>query len=72
MLGLGLGINQAAMSLGNALGPILSGALYSAALHASPALPSWLAQGRIFFAAGAVLALCANGLACWIPPLRES
>jgi len=64
MVGVGLGINHAAMSFGDALGPIVSGALYSAAQHASPQLPPALAQGRAFFVAGAMLALCANGLAC--------
>lgn len=67
LLGLGLGVNQAASSLGNAVGPALSGWLYTLAQDASPHLAPALAAGRLYFIIGCGAALFASALACLLP-----
>lgn len=58
-------MNQAASSLGNALGPVVSGWFYTRVL--TLVLPDCLAKGRLYFVVGGGAALLTYALA-WVLP----
>lgn len=68
MMALALALNQSASSLGNAIGPILSGYVYGLALERGEGPEHVFGAGRLYFVGGMVVAGLANVLVCCLPP----